>query len=274
MTGPAARDRAPPPPRFARDWCFFLDVDGTLVDIAAHPDAVTVEPATRELLCDLEDAAGGALALVSGRRLIDLDRLFAPTRFACAGQHGAERRCANGSLVLTGGGGASLPGVAAHLRELATAMPGLLVEDKGLTLSVHYRQAPDRADEARSLAARARDALGRDFVVEHGKMVFEIRAGGHDKGAAIAAFMREAPFAGRMPVFIGDDVSDEPGFAAINARGGLSLKVGGGITQARFGLPDAAAVRLWLAAWIAFCRAPQAVPAAAPPSPPPSPAPP
>jgi trehalose 6-phosphate phosphatase len=241
------------PPAFARDWCFFLDVDGTLVEIAARPDAVRVDASLRDQLADLAHATQGALALVSGRGLADLDRLFAPLALYSAGQHGAERRGAGGALHVHPCRSDALRGAAGRLAAFARARPGLVFEDKGVTLAMHYRLAPGYADAVRAAVADALLPLGSGFALQEGKMVAEIKPATVDKGTAIAAFMREAPFAGRVPVFIGDDATDEPGFAAVNALGGVSLKVGGGKSQARWALADATSVRTWLAAWMVAC---------------------
>lgn len=253
VTGPHTRYPAGPPPAFSHDWCFFLDVDGTLIDIAARPDAVQVEPHLRELLADLQFAAHGAVALISGRTLADLDRLFAPLAFACAGQHGAERRSAAGDLHLHPGRGELLRTAATYLRAFAAARPGMLFEDKGSNLALHFRQAPEQQPAALQAMLAALQLLGSACCLMEGKMVYEIKATGYDKGTVIEDFMQEPPFAGRVPVFIGDDTTDEYGFAVVNALGGHSLKVGAGKTLARWALQDAAAVRTWLAAWMVHC---------------------
>jgi trehalose 6-phosphate phosphatase len=255
VTGPHARYSASPPPSFARDWCFFLDVDGTLIDIAARPDAVCIEPHLLDLLADLNLAAGGALALISGRTLADLDRLFAPLAIACAGQHGAERRDAAGDLHLHPCRGELLRGAATGLAGFASTRPGLLFEDKGCNLALHFRAAPERQAEVLQAMLAALQALGSAYTLMEGKMVYEIKATGYDKGTVIDEFMQEPPFAGRVPVFIGDDTTDEYGFSVVNALGGHSLKVGPGKTLARWTLKDAATVRTWLAAWTIFSSA-------------------
>jgi trehalose 6-phosphate phosphatase len=245
----------PPPPTGNADCCFFLDVDGTLLDIAPRPDAVRVTPATLALLGRLRLATGGALALVSGRSIADLDRLFAPHRFAAAGQHGTERRGADG-MPREACTGDPLRESLARLRALARVHDGLLVEDKGCSIALHYRAAPGLEPFVRAIAAEESARIGNDCRVLPGKMVFELRSGHRDKGQAIAAFLREAPFRDRVPVFIGDDVSDEPGFAAVNAHQGLSIKVGEGPSLARHALADADAVLRWLSLWIARRAAP------------------
>ncbi len=247
-----ARRAANPPPAFADDWCFFLDVDGTLVDIAARPDAVRVEAHLRSLLADLQLATGGALALVSGRALADLDRLFEPLVIPSAGQHGAERRDATGRVHLHTGRNDLLRACAADFTAFAGARPGVLFEDKGSNLALHFRACPEHQAEVLQLMLGALGRLGSAYTLLEGKMVYEITAAGHDKGTVITAFMREPPFAGRVPVFIGDDTTDEYGFSVVNALDGHSLKVGSGRTLAHWMLPDAATVRTWLIAWTIY----------------------
>ncbi len=241
---PEAQDGAP---GLDARTALFLDVDGTLVALAEHPDAVHVDAQLLALLERLREAMGGALALVSGRSLEALDRLFAPQRFAAAGQHGAERRAADGSLHRHAPLAPRLHEAAARLRALAAANPGLLLEEKGSSLAVHYRHAPAAGPLVEAEARRVLEALGGDFELQAGKLVFEVKPSGRDKGTAIAEFLGEAPFAGRTPVFVGDDLTDELGFASVNRLGGASVKVGAGPTAARWRLPDAAAVRQWLA---------------------------
>jgi len=246
-----ARAVAPLPP-YACDWCFFLDLDGTLLDLAATPAAVRVDDELSELLTNLRRAAGGALALISGRSLRDLDRLFAPERLLAAGQHGVERRDAGGNVHRHAARRELLRTVSARLSAYAAANPGLLFEDKGQSLALHFRRAPELAGAARDAVAAALRMLGGVYEMQIGKLVFEIKPTGYDKGSTIEDYMQEAPFGGRVPVFVGDDLTDEYGFCTVNALGGHSIKVGSGESQARARLADAAAVRAWLAGWIAY----------------------
>lgn len=241
-------------PAFAIDWCFFLDVDGTLLDLAATPGAVRVDGDLQAMLDALKRITDGALALISGRSLVDLDRLFAPTPPVAAGQHGAERRDARGKVHRHAARRELLHAVAGRLAAFATAHPGMLFEDKGASLALHFRQEPHLAGAARDAIVAALRMLGGVYELQIGKLVFEIKPTGYDKGSAIEDYMQEAPFAGRVPVFIGDDLTDEYGFCMVNALGGHSLKVGAGPSQAQAALPDAAAVRAWLAAWIEFAQ--------------------
>lgn len=236
-------------PPFARDWAFFLDIDGTLLDFAARPQEVRVGTDLLELLERLREASGGAVALVSGRSVEDIDQLFAPLSFPAAGQHGTERRTADGSIRRHLPPLESLARAAGDIVQLTAAHAGLVFENKGMTLALHYRLAPGlRALAEREMRAIAA-GLGDAFELQTGKFVVEIKPSGKDKGSAIAEFTAEAPFARRRPVFVGDDLTDEPGFEVVNRIGGHSVKVGPGITRARWHLFDAAAVRRWLAAY-------------------------
>ena len=227
-------------------WAFFLDIDGTLLDIAQHPNEVAVDTGLRSLLLRLEVASAGAMALISGRSITDIDRLFAPLRFASAGQHGAERRDARGRTHRRTSPDARLSGARARLRELAAGNPGLVLEDKGFSLALHYRMAPQLGGEARRTLRELVAGLGGEFDLQEGKMVLEIKPSGRDKGSAIAEFMQEEPFRGKNPVFLGDDLTDEFGFALVNRLGGHSIKIGTGASCAPWRLADATAVREWL----------------------------
>lgn len=225
----------------------FIDFDGTLVDIAAEPGAVRVADGLVPLLARLQTGLAGALAVVSGRPIAELDGFLSPLAFAAAGLHGLERRLAPGAAVLPPPRPAAIERLAARLAARLGDVPGVLIEDKGATLAVHYRAAPERAPQ---VVALVRDLVaGADaLALVEGKMVIEAKPRGTDKGAAVAAFLEAAPFAGRLPVFLGDDVTDEDGFAAVAAAGGLAVKVGAGPTGAAHRLPGVAAVHDWLAA--------------------------
>jgi len=224
----------------------FLDVDGTLLHFADTPDAVTIERATVELLRRACAATGGALALITGRPIADVDRLFAPLALPAAGQHGFERRDAAGAWHRHAPRPPELAAVRADLDAFVAAHPGVLIEDKGLTVAVHYRRAAGAAAAVTALAERLVGRAGGALAIQHGKMVVELQPAGRDKGTAIAEFMSEAPFRGSTPVFIGDDLTDEYGFSIVNGLGGVTVKVGDGATEARARLPDVDAVRLWL----------------------------
>lgn len=233
-------------PAHARDWALFLDIDGTLLGIAEHPGAVTVDRPLVSLLGRLQAAAGGAVALISGRTVADIDRLFAPLELAVAGQHGLERRDAQGRMHRQPMPVTAMENARAQLARLARTRAGVWVEDKGASLALHYRAAPQLGPELAGLVGDIVAGLGQQFELQPGKMVLEVKPGGRDKGTAIAEFMQERPFLGRTPVFIGDDHTDEFGFALVNRTGGHSVKVGEGASAARWRLPDALAVRTWL----------------------------
>jgi trehalose 6-phosphate phosphatase len=239
-------------PAFSPGWAIFLDIDGTLLEHAERPDAVRADAALGRLLAELNDATGGALALISGRAVAELDLLFAPLRLAVAGQHGIERRDARRTVHRHLFPLEPLRRAARQLGEFAAGHAGLLLEDKGHSLALHYRLAPELAAAAREAVTQALAALGPAFELQSGKLVYEIKPGGRNKGTAIQEFLAEAPFAGRLPVFIGDDATDEYGFAIVNRADGHSIKVGPGATIARWRLADAAAVRRWLDAYVAY----------------------
>jgi trehalose 6-phosphate phosphatase len=239
-----------PPTGGGPGWAFFLDVDGTLLEYADRPSAARVDDRLATMLGRLLDAAGGAVALISGRAVSDVDALFAPRVFPAAGQHGAERRQADGTYHRH-------PALAVALRPMTEALaaftarhPGVILENKGLSLAVHFRLSPDLRDAVAGEVARVAAALGDGWVVQEGRLVCEVKPAGRDKGMAIAEFMAEPPFAGRVAVFVGDDLTDEYGFAVVNRLGGLSVKVATGETAAQWRLPDSAAVRRWLGACV------------------------
>jgi trehalose 6-phosphate phosphatase len=234
-----------------RQTALFLDVDGTLLELAPRPEAVVVDEATRSLLAGLARRLDGALALVSGRPLTSLDALFAPLQLPAAGVHGLQRR--DGAGVCRSG--QAQPGwhaaVAPALQRFAATHAGLQLEDKGDALALHYRNAPALAEAAGTLAAQLIERVSLPTRLLRGKQVLEFMPQGHDKGLAIEQFMLEPAYRGRIPVFIGDDVTDEAGFAVVNAMHGCSIRVGrvgdGATTVARHSLKDVAAVheRLW-----------------------------
>jgi trehalose 6-phosphate phosphatase len=256
-TSATANHRAPTrglrrgrPPALNTHCALFLDIDGTLLDLASTPDRVRVDASIRALLPALAQQLGGAVALITGRRIADADRLFHGLALPVAGQHGLERRAADGSIHLHE---ASMRGLERLRRELvrfAMRHPGLLLEDKGATLALHYRRAPGLAAHVhRTLRMMLRTtAVSAEWRLQPGKRILEIKPDGRDKGTAILEYMAEPPFAGRSPVFVGDDLTDEYGFVAATHLGGWAVKVGRGATRARFRLRDVAAVRAWLAA--------------------------
>jgi trehalose 6-phosphate phosphatase len=237
---------APPDKLEPSKLALFLDVDGTLLDIEDHPAGVRAEPALIRLLTSLSGAAGGALSLVSGRTIADVDRIFAPARFTTAGAHGAELRLQTDAPVTSTRWSLPQP-VLDEMRAFAATDPGLLLEEKQGGVSLHFRRAPGLEAQCTELVQRLLPQIESDFRLIAGKMVFEFAPREHHKGAAITEIMQQAPFAGRRAVFLGDDVTDEDGFRAVNAMGGLTIHVGGDRdSEARYVLPDVAAVRRWL----------------------------
>lgn len=222
----------------------FLDFDGTLVDFADHPDAVVLDARTRGCVERIYDRLDGALAIVTGRDIASVDRFFAPLRLPVAGVHGLTRRDSLGRIHEPPEAERSLAGLAENLEAFAARHTGLLVERKPGAAALHFRQRPDLARACRDEMARLTQGL--DVTVMRGKAVIEARAGGADKGGAIAAFLKEPPFAGRCPVFAGDDVTDEHGFARVNALGGVTIKVGAGDSRAHYRVPGISEFRRWL----------------------------
>ena len=236
-----------PPPLRGADIALFLDVDGTLLEIEREPGAVHVPDQLCRVLEDLQSTTAGALALVSGRSLQQLDRLFSPLILSAAGLHGLERRNLCVGIERAAPNPAILKRARERLAAFADSTEGVLLEDKELTLALHYRNAPTAAAAAFGVAEAAVAASGGALALLRGKMVLELKPPGVDKGVAIAAFMDESPFAGRRPVFAGDDMTDEAGFATINEMGGISIRIGDGSpTAATYGHDDVAAVQTWL----------------------------
>lgn len=227
----------------------FLDVDGTLLEIAARPQAVSVPDELRERLRGLFCASGGAVALVSGRAIADLDALFAPLALPSAGLHGFERRSASGVYYrLPPPSAAALESARGAMMQLAHGHAGLLVEDKRFALALHYRAAPHLEDTVVRTMQELAKRVDNDLELQRGKMVVELRPAAVTKAHGVAAFLGEAPFAGRLAVFIGDDLTDEPAFELVNQRAGLSVVVGAARpSAARTCLADVTAVRDWLA---------------------------
>jgi trehalose 6-phosphate phosphatase len=226
----------------------FLDFDGTMVDLAPQPDAVHVPEPLIAVLQDLREDLHGAIAVISGRPLAQIDDYLSPLLLPVAGVHGAERRSADGTIHLLDTHPLD------HVEEAACALAarhaGLLVENKRGSLALHYRQRPDLEDLCLAAMQKAvHESPGLTLL--RGKMVAEAKPGGASKGNSIESFLAEPPFAGRIPVFIGDDVTDEVGFSTVQRLGGMGVKVGEGATAASIRLPDPAALRRELEAVVA-----------------------
>lgn len=234
------------PPAAELDWAYFLDVDGTLIDIADHPDAVDIDTTLLDLIERLHLASNGAVALISGRSISDLESRLGTLRLPLAGQHGLERRDVAGRLWIHAAPPDAKRLIKEALLPILTQHPGLFLEDKGLTLALHYRMAPRLAGYAHRIMGRLAVRAEKGLEIQRGKRVVEIKPAGINKGTAVAEYLAEPPFSLRRPVFIGDDMNDEYGFAEVNRLDGISIKVGSGVSCARFRLPDVAAVRYWL----------------------------
>lgn len=231
------------PPRLPEQCALFLDVDGTLIGFQDDPDAVALPDGSLGVIGALADKLGGALAVVSGRPLASLDRIFSPLELPAAGMHGQQMRGAPFKAVAVPEALASLQREAAVL---AHRYPGVRVEDKPGALALHWRAAPEAAASLQALAGRFLPKL-EGYRLQPGDQVLELVPAEVDKGRAVHALMQQAPFAGRMPVFVGDDLTDEYGFEAANAEGGWSVLVGRRPnSHAMYALPDVAAVHAWL----------------------------
>jgi trehalose 6-phosphate phosphatase len=226
-------------------WCLFLDVDGTLLELAATPQAVVVGPALLDRLARLRVAAHGALALVSGRTIVDLDRLFGALQLPCAGLHGGERRGTDGVTHVAHFVHAQLAEVRDGLNEMVARHAGLLLEDKGAALALHFHGARELEHELRAEVALLAAPLVPTYALLNGHCVIEVKPAVYSKDSAVGAFMREAPFAGRTPIFIGDDQTDYGGFDAVRREGGVAIAVGPRVTS-EWWLPGPAAVHYWL----------------------------
>lgn len=234
------------PPSAESGWAYFLDVDGTLVPLASTPGAARVSQRAHSVVRNLHAWTNGAVALVSGRAIAELDRLFGNPGMPAAGQHGAEFRSDSTCVLVPPSEDNALTFARTAFREFVARHDGLLLEDKGLSLAVHYRLAPSLASSVHRMVRAQLRSIGDHYHLLRGNRVIELRPAGTDKGKAIAAFMARDPFRGRIPVFIGDDTTDEDGFERVNLLGGHSIRVGAGRTAARFRLADPAGVVSWL----------------------------
>lgn len=233
------------PPVLTGTHAFFFDLDGTLADIKPQPHQVSIPVGVRAALRQLAQNNDGAVALISGRSMDELDTLAGEGCFPLAGVHGAERRDISGQVHRI-----TLPSALAceleqALRNALKDLPGARLESKGMAFALHYRQAPQHK---LALIRLAEEMVRRwpGLAVQPGKCVLELKPQGVNKGEAIRAFMQESPFVNKTPVFLGDDLTDESGFKIVNQMGGYAVKVGLGETEARWRFDSVAAVHQWL----------------------------
>jgi trehalose 6-phosphate phosphatase len=229
-----------------RKYALLLDIDGTILDLAPAPQEVFVPAELRDTLSRLEDLTGGALALVSGRSLHDIDLIFSPLQLAAVGGHGAELRVVPGGEAVTRAHELH-PVLKRKLAALTELGPGILVEDKGYSLALHYRLAPDKSEELHAAVRDVCAGVPRGSVeVLPGKLVFEIKMAGINKAGAVRELMKYAPFKGRKPIFIGDDTTDEPVFPILSQFGGLGFSVGRVVADVNGHFEKPESVRAWL----------------------------
>lgn len=236
-----------PTPIAPETMALFLDVDGTILEFSKTPTDVDVPGALITVLEKMHSRLSGALALVTGRTLADIDRLFTPLHLPAAGLHGFEIRGADNLRDDHAALSAAINGERTFLHETFENTPGILIEDKGPCIAIHFRQAPELGGTVDDIVSAAQARLGPAFEMLKGHMIRELRPAGIDKGHAVKQLMARPPFEGRIPVFVGDDVTDEDGFDAVNAMNGLSVCVGTlRPTRARTMLSDVTSVRNWL----------------------------
>jgi trehalose 6-phosphate phosphatase len=226
--------------------CLFLDVDGTIVDLAAVPGDARAVPALVAHLAELRRRLDGALCLVSGRPIAQLDGLFQPLRLPCAGVHGLERRSADGALQRATIPVTLLDAASSELNRLINGRSGLLLEIKPGALALHYRRVPEAADFVRLVLGRLVSRYAPQLGCIDGDKVMELVPAGCGKGAAVEAFMAEPPFAGRQPVYVGDDTTDAAALEAARRHHGIDVAVGDRVS-ARWRMDSPADVRQWLA---------------------------
>jgi trehalose 6-phosphate phosphatase len=226
----------------------YLDVDGTVLDLAPSPDAVEVPPDAVPLLRKLSDTLEGAVALVSGRPIRAIDALFAPLRFPTIGVHGGEVRAADGEIECDPQLAQALSIARPLLQRALSQMHGVLLEDKGCAFALHYRDVPDRGREVLKIAELVIASMGAEYAIRLGKCVVEICPRHLTKGSALLRLMERAPFHGRTPIYAGDDTTDEEAFDIVNRLGGISVRVGQdrAPSAAAFRLSDPERLRAWL----------------------------
>jgi trehalose 6-phosphate phosphatase len=246
VTNPDGAARIAASNRSRRRVGLFLDVDGTLLDLAPRPDEVVVPARVATILARLQIVLGGALCLVSGRTIRQIDALFTPLKLPCAGVHGAERRDHLGRMhYLAPHARRQLDTARMELSRFVALEAGLLLEDKRTSLAVHFRERPELAATVERRLEEALSQAGEGFRIQAGVLVREIVPAHAHKGNAVEAFLTEPAFVGRMPVFVGDDLTDLDAFATVERHGGRAIAVGMRVT-ATWRLPAPSAVSDWL----------------------------
>jgi len=227
----------------------FLDFDGTLVEIADAPENIIVPDGLPQLLEKLSWRLDGSLAIVSGRAIDVVDRFLEGAVVPIAGLHGWERRGADGHITHMAEELPDLGPARRALSALAEQVPGILLEDKGASIAIHFRKIPELADVCRAAVADVAAASYGSLVALEGKFVIEVKAVVAEKGFAVHSFLQEPPFQGHRPIYLGDDITDESGFAAVNAAGGYGILIGnrGRPSLADLTLSNVTAVHAWLA---------------------------
>ncbi len=236
-------------PEPSSNWALFLDVDGTLIHLADHPDHVQPVFGLVNSLHQVAEVLNGALALVSGRSIENIERLLGANALAVAGLHGQQVRAADGRVLRAPDQLRALERAAVQARALAHDHPGVYVEDKISGIALHYRNAPGMAKRVRAFASQIVKQFPNELETVAGKSVLELKPVGCNKGTAIETFMADTPFTGRIPVFVGDDLTDEDGFRAVNALKGFGIRVGDDTHQqtlAKYGLANVDEVHQWL----------------------------
>ena len=230
---------------FNQPIALFLDVDGTLLEFCNNPDDVYPGVELNLILKSLSSLLKGALALVTGRRVLEIDRIFHPLQLPVGGQHGLEHRDAEGNFKLVKS--LKFPeNIRSQIQCFGEIYPECAIEDKSLTMAIHYRRAPKLEEKVLKFVNKLIEGE-KHFHAISGNMVIEIKPLGVDKGQSIALFMENEPFVDKLPIFIGDDVTDEDGFRYINANNGISIKVGTRTSSlARYNLNNVNAVHDWL----------------------------
>ncbi|WP_189515673.1 trehalose-phosphatase [Kushneria pakistanensis] len=249
-----SNEKLPELPARSRAWALFLDLDGTLVELVDHPDNIAVDDALRTRLETLSTLLDGAVAVISGRAIDDLDKHLTLPTLAMSGQHGAEWRDSQGQRQIAQAHQKALEAVRHQVQQRVDRDDALYLEDKGASLALHYRHRPEAGDILKGELVSLVNEYPDTLELHQGKFVFEIKGQGYDKGVALERFLASPPFADRCPVFIGDDRTDEDGFRTVNAHQGMAIKVGTGESVAASRLTDPQAVHEWLDQWIALLQ--------------------